>query len=118
MARKSTNPMSVRQSIVAVLAERGKPMKVRQIIDAGLPLATGLKGKTPGQTFYSILYAEAKKADGIVKQTSKGTFKLNPKARTVGERKPAVKAEAVGATPDPKPSKNARKRRTRAQVAA
>jgi hypothetical protein len=29
------------------------------IIAAGVPLATSLKGKTPGQTFYSVLYAEA-----------------------------------------------------------
>jgi len=93
--------------------------RLRLLLRAGLALATGLKGKTPDQTFYSILYAEAKKTDGIVTQTSKGTFKLNPKARTVGERKAVAKAkpkdEAAEITPDPKPS--TRKRRA-SEVAA
>jgi hypothetical protein len=54
-------------------------MRVPAIIAAGVPLATTLKGKTPGQTMYSCLYSESKKADGLVVQTAKGTFKLNPK---------------------------------------
>lgn len=93
MARKTTNPMSVRQSIVAVLAERGKPMKVRQIIDAGLPL-TSVKGKTPGQQFYSILYTEAKKGSASkFERVDRGTFRLR-KVR-------AAKTEKVEAEENP-----------------
>jgi hypothetical protein len=44
-------------------------------------LATGLWGKTPGQVFYSTLYSESRKPDGLVIQVSRGTFKLNPKRR-------------------------------------
>jgi hypothetical protein len=40
-----------------------------------------LKGKTPGQVFYSVLYSESKKPDGLVTQVDRGTFKLNPKRR-------------------------------------
>jgi hypothetical protein len=47
----------------------------------GFPLATSLKGKTPGQTLYSALYAESTKADGLVLQTGRGEFKLNPKRK-------------------------------------
>jgi hypothetical protein len=56
-------------------------MRVPAIIAAGVPLATGLRGKTPGQVFYSTLYSEPKKADGLVVQTGRGEFKLNPKRR-------------------------------------
>jgi hypothetical protein len=59
----------------------GKPMRVTEIIEAGVPLATSLKGRTPGQTFYSVLYSESKKADGLVVQTGRGEFRLNPKRR-------------------------------------
>jgi hypothetical protein len=40
-----------------------------------------LKGKTPGQVFYSTIYSESKKPDGLVVQTGRGAFKLNPKRR-------------------------------------
>jgi hypothetical protein len=46
--------------------------------------ASNLKGKTPGQTFYNVLYADSKKSDGLVTHVDRGTFKLNPK------RKPAA----------------------------
>jgi HB1, ASXL, restriction endonuclease HTH domain len=70
--------MNTKQAIEKVLAGRRKPMRVPEIIAAGVPL-TSLKGKTPGQTFYSVLYSESEKADGLVVQVAKGTFKLNPK---------------------------------------
>jgi hypothetical protein len=72
--------MSTKQAIEKVLKGRRKPMRVPEIIEAGVPL-TSLKGRTPGQTFYSVLYAESKKADGLVVQTGRGEFKLNPKRR-------------------------------------
>ena len=74
--------MSTKQAIEQVLKGRRKPMCVPQIIEAGVPLATSLKGKTPGQTFYSVLYSESKREDGLVVQTGKGEFKLNPKRRS------------------------------------
>lgn len=45
--------MSTRQAIESVLTGKRNPMRVPEIIAAGVPLATSLKGKTPGQTFYS-----------------------------------------------------------------
>jgi hypothetical protein len=45
-----------------------------------VPLARSLKGKTPGQTLYSVLYSESKKADGLVVQVAKGSFQAQPEA--------------------------------------
>jgi HB1, ASXL, restriction endonuclease HTH domain len=69
--------MTTKQAIERVLKRKRNGMRVHEIIEAGVPL-TALKGKTPGQTFYSVLYAEAKKPHGLVVQTGRGTFKLNP----------------------------------------
>lgn len=73
--------MNTKQAIEKVLAGKREPMRVPEIIEAGLPLADSLKGKTPGQTFYSVLYAESKKTDGLVIQVGRGQFKLNPKRK-------------------------------------
>jgi hypothetical protein len=74
--------MTKKQAIGAVLTGKRKPMRSsRRSSPAGVPLATSLKGKTPGQVFYSVLYSEAKKPDGLVVQTGKGMFKLNPKRK-------------------------------------
>jgi hypothetical protein len=69
--------MTTKGAIEQVLKGRRNGMRVPAIIEAGVPLSN-LKGKTPGQTFYSVLYAEAKKPHGLVVQTGRGTFKLNP----------------------------------------
>jgi hypothetical protein len=69
----------------AVPRQRSR-VRVPAIIAAGVPLATSLRGKTPSQTFYSVLYSESKKADGLVVQVERGTFKLNPRrARSNGK---------------------------------
>jgi hypothetical protein len=73
--------MTTKQAIEQVLTGRRKPMRVPEIIKAAVPLATGLKGRTPGQVVYSVLYTESKKADGFVVQVDRGTFKLNPKRK-------------------------------------
>ena len=73
--------MSTKQAIEQVLKGRRRAMRVPEIIAAGVPLATSLKGQTPGQTFYSVLYSESKKSDGLVVQVGKGSFKLNPKRK-------------------------------------
>ena len=71
---------TTKQAIEQVLKGKRNGMRVPAIIEAAVPLGP-LKGKTPGQTFYSILYAEAKKPDGLVVQTGRGKFKLNPKRK-------------------------------------
>jgi hypothetical protein len=73
--------MNTKQAIEQVLKGRRRPMRVPEIIEAAVPLATSLRGKTPGQTIYSVLYSEAKREDGLVVQTGRGEFKLNPKRR-------------------------------------
>ena len=72
--------MTTKQAIEQVLTGKRKPVRVPVIIEAAVPLSS-LKGKTPGQTIYSVLYSEAKRADGLVVQTGHGEFKLNPKRR-------------------------------------
>jgi hypothetical protein len=80
MARTTTK-LTAKQAITKVLAGKRKGMTVAQITDAALPM-TNLRGATPKQTFYSVLYSEAKKADGVVvKAGDGGVFKLNPKRR-------------------------------------
>lgn len=64
MASKTNSKLTTRQAIEQVLTGAdGKTMTVAEIATAGTPL-TNLKGATPKQTFYSILYGENKKADG------------------------------------------------------
>lgn len=65
-----------------------------QIIEEAVPLATGLKGKTPGQVIYSVIYAESKKPDGLVIQTGRGTFKLNPRRKAQATAVPAAEGTA------------------------
>ena len=72
--------MTTKQAIEQVLKGKRNGMRVPAIIEAGVPLSN-LSGKTPGQTFYSVLYAESKKDDGLVVQTGRGEFKLNPKRK-------------------------------------
>jgi hypothetical protein len=79
--RRSFTYMNTKQAIEHVLAGKRRGLRVPQIIEAGVPLATSLKGRTPGQTFYSVLYSEAKRPDGLVVQTGRGEFKLNPRRR-------------------------------------
>ncbi|MGZ4334995.1 MAG: winged helix-turn-helix domain-containing protein [Gaiellaceae bacterium] len=67
--------LTTKAAIERVLAAADTPMKVPEIIEGAVPL-TGLSGKTPGQTVYSVLYAEAKKPDGLFARVGKGTFGL------------------------------------------
>ena len=72
--------LTTKAAIEQAMKGSRKPMRVSAIIEAGVPLSR-LAGKTPGQGVYSVLYGESKKADGLVVQTGKGEFKLNPKRR-------------------------------------
>jgi hypothetical protein len=87
--------LSAIEAVVKVLTDSGKPMRVPDIIKEAVPL-TNLGGKTPGQTIYSVLYAEAKKKNARVKRVGRGEFKAVPQ-----------KAEAQ-AKSDPKPNANAK----------
>ena len=53
--------MTTKAAIAEVLKGKRNGMRVPEIIEGGVPLSN-LKGRAPGQTFYSVLYAEAKKA--------------------------------------------------------
>lgn len=79
-AVQTTDKLTTREAIAAVLAGSRKPMTVTQIADAAIPM-TALKGATPKQTVYSILYGENKKPDGAFVRVNKGTFKLRPARR-------------------------------------
>ena len=71
--------LTTKQAIEKVLTGQRKPMTVAQITEATLPL-TNLMGATPKQVFYSVLYSENKRPDGLVTKAGKGgQFKLNPK---------------------------------------
>jgi hypothetical protein len=70
--------LTTKAAIERVLGAADRPMKVSEIVDEAVPL-TGLSGKTPGQTVYSVLYAEAKKPDGLFDRVGKGTFRLAEK---------------------------------------
>jgi HB1, ASXL, restriction endonuclease HTH domain len=86
LAERRSHTLNTKQAIEQVLKGKRNGMRVPAIIAAGAPLATSLKGKTPGQTIYGVLYSESKKADGLVVQVDRGTFKLNPKrARSNGK---------------------------------
>ena len=76
-----SDKLTTKQAIEQVLAGKRKPMTVSEISAAAIPL-TNLRGATPQQTIYSILYAENKKPDGLVVKAGKGgNFRLNPKRK-------------------------------------
>lgn len=67
--------LSAKEAAAKVLSGKRNPMSVAEIAEAAMPL-TNLGGKTPKQTFYSVLYAENKKSDGLFERVEKGKFKL------------------------------------------
>jgi hypothetical protein len=75
-----TEKLTTRAAIEHVLKGKRRPMTVPAIFEEAMPL-TALAGKTPKQTFYSVIHSEKRKADGVVVQTGRGLFKLNPKRR-------------------------------------
>lgn len=113
--------VTARQAIIKVMTAaeattKSKAMKVPAIIEATLKVRNlGLTGPNRGQTIYSILYSDNKKADGDFKSVGKGLFILNPKAKRLQPAKPAPAkaapakaAKAAEVTPDPKPESNKR----------
>jgi HB1, ASXL, restriction endonuclease HTH domain len=76
----TTQKVTTKSAIAKVMTGKRKPMTVAEIADAAIPL-TDLAGNTPKQTFYSVLYSESKRADGVVVQKGRGQFALNPKRK-------------------------------------
>ena len=72
--------MTTKQAIQKAMTGKRKPMSVAEIAEVAIPLSD-LKGATPKQVIYSVLYSENKRPDGLVTRTDRGTFKLNPKRR-------------------------------------
>jgi HB1, ASXL, restriction endonuclease HTH domain len=72
--------MTTKQAIEQAMRGKRKPMTVAEIAEAAIPLSD-LKGATPKQVIYSVLYSENKRPDGLVVRVDAGTFKLNPKRR-------------------------------------
>jgi hypothetical protein len=72
--------VTTKQAIEQAMAGKRKPTPVAEIAEAAIPLSN-LRGATPKQVIYSILYSENKRPDGLVTRIDAGTFKLNPKRR-------------------------------------
>jgi hypothetical protein len=72
--------VTTKQAIQKAMTGKRKPMSVAEIAEVAIPLSD-LKGATPKQVIYSVLYSENKRPDGLVTRTDRGTFKLNPKRR-------------------------------------
>jgi hypothetical protein len=100
MAKSTKGKLSAIEAVLEVLSD-GQERRVPQIIAEAVP-KTNLGGKTPGQTIYSVLYAELKKPTPRVERVSKGTFKLAAPTRDV-----EAPAE-VEATVAPKPKRRSR----------
>ena len=71
--------MTTKQAIEQVLTGKRKPMTVAEIAEAVIPLSN-LRGQTPKQVIYSVLYSENKRADGLVTRVDARTFKAQPQA--------------------------------------
>ena len=57
--------MTTKQAIQKAMTGKRKPMSVAEIAEAAIPLSD-LKGATPKQVIYSVLYSENKRPDGLV----------------------------------------------------
>jgi len=104
MSNDSTpRKVTAREAITKVLVKneatsKKNAMKVPAIIEAVLKTRNlSLTGDNKGQTVYSILYSDNKKADGDFKNVGKGLFILNPKRKSA-KPKPAA-AKPAAATP-------------------
>ena len=63
-----TEKLTTRAAIEHVLTGKRKPMSVPAISDAAMPL-TALAGKTPKQTFYSIVHSEKRRPDSVTSRS-------------------------------------------------
>jgi hypothetical protein len=72
----------LKAAVEAAMKGKRRPMTVSEIAEAAVPLA-GVKGKTPKQQVYSLLYTENRKDGGLVTRVDKGTFRLRPRGAKV-----------------------------------
>jgi hypothetical protein len=80
LAQTKESTLTTRQSIEHVMKGKRRPMSVGEIFEQAFPL-TELRGRHPKQGYYSLLYSEKAKENGLVVQVDRGTFKLNPQRR-------------------------------------
>ena len=90
--------VSGKQALIQALNRLGGgPAPAKEIIEAALKLATGLKGKTPAATLSAMLATENAKAEGMFIRTAPGVYKLRAAKATPKPRlqqkttKPAAK---------------------------
>jgi hypothetical protein len=57
--------VTTKQAIQKAMTGKRKPMSVAEIAEAAIPLSD-LKGATPKQVIYCVLYSENKRPDGLV----------------------------------------------------
>jgi HB1, ASXL, restriction endonuclease HTH domain len=70
--------VSGRDAVAKVLAD-GQERTAKEITSAAVKLVRpAMTGKTPEATLGALLYTQAKKDDGLVERTGKGTFRLRP----------------------------------------
>lgn len=116
-----TTKMTVTQALRQVLEQADGPLKPNEIAERVVPLAKGLKGKTPKATVAAKLYTEAKREGGFVKRVADGFVFAEP-ATEADPDSPAVTPGSVvvrkGGEVDPDPKPAGRKRRGRATAAA
>jgi hypothetical protein len=79
MARTRKKKLTAIEAVLQVLRDAEEPLRVPAIIELAVPM-TNLGGKTPGQTIYSVLYAELKRPEPRVERVGKGTFKAREAA--------------------------------------
>jgi hypothetical protein len=73
MATKTkAKALTATEAIRKVLEEADGPLKAAEVAERVLPLAPGLKGKTPKATVAAKLYTESKKADAWIGKLNGG----------------------------------------------
>jgi hypothetical protein len=111
--------MTSSEAIVKVLEGKRTPMTALAITEAGFPLTTGLAGKDPRHTFYSNLFKESRRPDGLIVRVKakdgKTLFRLNPKRRALRASTTPAPAK-VKATPKKATTPRKGKARTAEQV--
>lgn len=97
--------VSGKEALRRVLAKRGEPMRIKELVPAALRLATGMKGRTPEATLSAMLAVENKKPDGLFVRTAPGVYGLRdakakpdkPRLRQRRRAEPAKKPAAAKA---------------------
>jgi hypothetical protein len=87
-----TKTTTLAQAIEQVLRAGRKPMTVTEVSTRAVPLAAGVRGSTPRQQVYSILYGEKKRPEPRWVLVARGTFKSTPKPKRSARAKVEAKS--------------------------